>query len=67
MTQFDIYANELLRSAIVNGVVGPDGLAFTIGDTPARVTARDRESVTLTVGDATGRRCRRGRRPCRRR
>ncbi len=43
VTHFDVYANELLRSAIVNGVVGPDGLAFTIGDTPARVTARDRD------------------------
>jgi len=52
VTHFDVYANELLRSAIVNGVVGPDGLAFTIGDTPARVTAKDRESITLAVGDA---------------
>ncbi len=51
VTHFDVYANELLRSAIVNDVVGPDGLAFTIGDTPARVTARDRDSITLTVGD----------------
>ncbi len=52
LTQFDIYANELLRSAIVNDVVGPNGLAFTIGDTPARVTVRDQQSITLAVGDA---------------
>ncbi len=52
VTHFDVYANELLRGAIVNGVVGPDGLAFTIGDTPARVTAKDATSVTLAVGDA---------------
>ena len=52
VTHFDVYANELLRSALVNGIVGPDGLAFTIGDTHARVTGRDGSSVTLTVGDA---------------
>ncbi|MBK5299008.1 MAG: alkaline phosphatase family protein [Vicinamibacteria bacterium] len=52
VTHFDVYANELLRSALVNGSVGPDGLAFTIGDTHARVTGRDGSSVTLTVGDA---------------
>ena len=51
-TQFDIYANELLRSAVVDGIVGSGGFAFTIGETPARVTARDRASVTLTVGEA---------------
>jgi predicted AlkP superfamily phosphohydrolase/phosphomutase len=48
---FDVYANELLRSAIVSGMVGPDGLAFMIGDTQARVTGRDLASVTLAVGD----------------
>ena len=52
VTHFDVYANELLRGAVVNGVVGPDGLAFTIGDTPARVTVKDATSVTLAVGDA---------------
>ena len=51
-TQFDIYANELLRSAVVDGIVGSGGFAFTIGETPARVTARSRASVTLTVGQA---------------
>lgn len=50
LTHFDVYANELLRSAIVKGVVGAEGLAFSIGDTPARVTARDRTSVTVDVG-----------------
>ena len=49
---FDAFANDLLRSAIVKGIVGPDGLAFAIGDTQARATARDLGSVTLTVGDA---------------
>jgi hypothetical protein len=39
VTHFDVYANELLRSAMVRGTVGPDGMSFTIGDTPARVTA----------------------------
>ena len=52
VTHFDVYANELLRSASVQGVVGAEGLAFAIGDTPARVLARDRESVTLEVGQA---------------
>ena len=52
VTHFDVYANELLRSASVRGVVGAEGLAFTIGDTPARILARDRESVTLEVGQA---------------
>jgi len=32
---FDVYANELLHSAIVKGIVGPDGLSFAIGDTQA--------------------------------
>ncbi len=51
VTHFDVYANELLRSAIVKGVVGPGGLSFMIGDTPSRVTAGDHESITLAVGD----------------
>lgn len=50
---FDIYANELLSSAVVNGTTGGDGVAFTIGDTAARVVGHDASSVNLTVGDAT--------------
>ena len=53
VTHFDVYANELRRSALVDGVVGPEGLAFTIGDTRARATAGDRGSLTLAVGDVT--------------
>ena len=48
---FDVFANELLHSAIVSGIVSPDGLGFTIGDTQALVTGRDMSSVTLAVGD----------------
>jgi len=48
---FDVFANELLHSAIVSGIVGADGLAFTIGDSQALVTGRDVSSVTLAVGD----------------
>ena len=53
LTQFDVYANELLPSAIVNGVVGSEGLAFSIGDTPARVTAGDGNAAILEVGQAS--------------
>jgi predicted AlkP superfamily phosphohydrolase/phosphomutase len=49
---FDVFANELLHSAIISGIVSADGLPFTIGDTQALVTGRDVSSVTLAVGDA---------------
>ncbi len=51
LTHFDVFANELRRSALVDGVVGPDGLAFTIGDTAARVNAGSGDALVLTVGD----------------
>jgi len=53
ITQFDVFANELQRSALVDGVVGPDGLAFTVGETAARVAAASDGSLMLTVGDRT--------------
>ncbi len=53
--QFDVYARELLRSALVTGTVGEEGLGFTIGDTQARFRRSDPGALTLTVGGAAAR------------
>ena len=52
--QFDIYANELLRSALVTGTVDDDGLAFSIGETPAHFAGgATGGTLSLTVGSQT--------------
>ena len=50
--QFDIYANELLPSALVTGHVGTDGLGFEIGDTAARFRRGAGGELRLEVGGA---------------
>lgn len=52
LTQFDIYANELLGSELITGTLARGPLTFRIGETAASVARGDQAAVALTVGDA---------------
>jgi predicted AlkP superfamily phosphohydrolase/phosphomutase len=51
LTQFDIYANELLHGEVVAGVLGDTPLTFAIGDVTARVTRGAGISLAVSVGE----------------
>jgi predicted AlkP superfamily phosphohydrolase/phosphomutase len=53
ITQFDVYANELLRSAVKDVTFDPSPARFTIGDTTVAAEIRGHDGLTVTTGDDT--------------
>ena len=51
LLQFDVFANELSRMALVEGSVAAGPYRFAVGDDPASIAAGPEGSVLLSVGD----------------
>ena len=53
ITQFDVYANELLRSAVKDVTFGRSPASFAVGETSVDVVDRGRGTVAVTAGGTT--------------